>query len=292
MNSNKRRQGSLAQIVAGVASPLPTVEIKNFALAGEGLARVTMEITHNAGSRADNSLAIRSLEQKLEGRMTAVAGSFAVIDKGNYADRVSGIVAVTRQSIPATDIVLKDFRATASNMFMDEEQDMWVLRKTEAGGLLVKTTGIDDDMTLVSLLESHSSAGFRNSHEWGSVTASASALARAVEGGAFVSYVTPDNLIAHGYVVASVADTTDIVVLPVGSDATETVSRVAVTEIHDQTDFPAIEATPEDQLAEVVASARGEIDLAFLTEYYKKVFQRSPKFYQMFMSRLNAHQFY
>lgn len=292
MQANKRRQGSLSAIVAGVAASAPVVEIKSYALAGEGMARVTVEVTHNSASRADSSVVARALEQKLEGRMTAVCGSFSVIDKGQYADRISGIVSVTRQAIPATDINLKAFRATASNMFMDEEQDMWVLRKTEAGGLLVKTTGIDDDMTLVGLLESHSSAGFRNSHAFGQVTASASATADAVEGGQFVSFVGINNIVSHGYVVATDAGSDKIVVLATGDDETETISRVAVTEIHDVSNFPAFEPTADEKLAEVVASARGEIDLAFLTEYYKKVYQRSPQFYQAFLSRLNSHQFY
>ncbi len=292
MNSNKRHQGNLSAIVAGAMVSDPVVEIKNFALAGAGMARVTVEVTHNAASRADHSVAIRAVEQKLEGRMTAVAGSFNLIEAGKYADRITGVMAVTRQAMPATDANLKGFKATASNMFMDDEQDMWVLRKTEAGGLLVKTTGIDDDMTLVSLLESHSSAGFRNSPDFGRVQASATAIASAVEGGQFVSYVNLDNLVAHGFVVATAADSDDVVVLPVNGETEEVVNRAAVTEIHNQTDFPVVDATPEENLAEVVANARGEVDLPFLVEFYKKVYQRSPQFYSMFLSRLNSHQFF
>ncbi len=292
MNTNKRHQGNFNNIISSVAADAPVVEIKSFALAGAGLARVTVDVTHTAKSRADHALVAATIEHKLQDRMTAVAGSFAVLDKGNFTDRITGLVSVKREAMPATEDNLKGFRATASNMFMDDESEMWVLRKTEAGGLLVKTTGIDDDMTLVHLLESNSSAGFRNSSGYNTAVASAADLAQSVAGGMFVSYVNVDNMVAHGFVVATAADSDDVVVLPVVGDVEEVVKRAAITEVHAQDEFPQVEATKEEQVEEVVAAARGEIDLAFLLEFYKKVYARSPQFFSMFAQRANAHQFY
>ncbi len=290
MNSNKRHQGNLAAIVAGTMAAAPVVEIKNFALAGAGLARITVEVTHNTASRADHSVVASAIEARLDGRMTAVAGSFDILEQGQYTDRLSGIVSVKRQAVPVGDTCPAGFRAMASNMFMDDESDMWVLRKTEAGGLLVKTTGIDDDMTLVGLLEANCSAGFRNSPDYGRVTASSQALANSVEGGQYVSYVTIDNLISHGFVVASVADSDEVVVLPQSGEE-EIIKRAAVTEVHAQDDFPQVEPSAEEKVEEVVASARGEVDLSFLLEYYKKVFARSPAYFAAFAQRARSHQF-
>lgn len=293
--NNKRHQGNLDAITAGIRAQntqTPVVEIKNFAIAGDGMARVTVEVTHTAASRADHSLISKALEQKLAGRMQCVAGSFNLVDSGMYADRLSGVMSVTRMAIPATETAMKGMTCTASNMFMDDEKDMWVLRKTEAGGLLVKTTGIDDDMTLIGLLESNSSAGFQNTAEFGRVQASASALATSVEGGHFVSYVNLNNQVVHGFVVATDASSDKIVTMPINGKDVEIVSRVAVTEIHDQREFPQVEASAEDQQMEVVAAARGEIDLPFLAEFYKKVYARSPQFYAMFMDRVNQHAFF
>lgn len=292
MNSNKRRQGNLAAIVAGVMVASPVVEMQNFALAGAGMARVTVQITHTDKSRVDHALVAQAIEQKLEGRMTAIAGSFTTLESNRFTETITGIVSAKREVMAVTEANMKGFKATASNMFMDDESDMWVMRKTEAGGVLIKTTGIDDDMSLVSLLESHSSAGFRNSPDYGRVTASAHSLAESVQGGAFVSFVGPDNIIRHGYCVATDAESDLIAVLPVGASEVEATKRAAVTQVHDTSEFPQTKQTPEEEVAQVVASARGEVDLPFLAEFYKKEYQRSPAFYALFLERLNNHQFF
>lgn len=292
MNPNKRRHGNLAAIVAGVMVAAPVVEMQSFALAGAGMARVTVQVTHTDKSRSDHALVAQAIEQKLEGRMTAIAGSFTTLESNRFTETITGVVAAKREVMAVTEANMKGFKATASNMFMDDESDMWVMRKTEAGGVLIKTTGIDDDMTLVSLLESHSSAGFRNSPHFGRVTASAQAMAESVSGGTFVSYVGPDNVIRHGYCVATDAESDLIAVLPIGAAEIEPTKRAAVTQVHDTSEFPQTKQTPEEEVAQVVASARGEVDLPFLTEFYKKEYQRSPAFFALFLERLNNHQFF
>jgi hypothetical protein len=186
---------------------------------------------------------------------------------------------------------MNGFKAVASNMFMDDEKDMWVLRKTEAGGLLVKTTGIDDDMSLVGMLDAVASDGFRNSPEFGRMTAMASSIEHAVAGGDFVSYVNNDNRVVCGFVVASVEGTDEIVALPVGATEGETIKKAAVTEIHAQTDFPQHQPTGEEEAETVVAAARGAIDLNFILDYYKKVYARSPQYFDMLAQRFQSHQF-
>lgn len=279
---------------AGATANQPVVEIQSYALAGAGLARVMIEVTHNEASRNDSSVVASALRNRLDGKMEVVAGSFQTLEKGMFTERMTGMVAAVRQAIPVTEDSAKAFKAVASNMFMDDEKDMWVLRKTEAGQLFVKTTGIDDDMSLIGMLDACASSGFRNRPEFGRQVAQASAVANSVEGGQFVSYVNSDNIIANGFVVACVMgekDEEQIVVLPVGATEGETIQKAAVTEIHAMDDFPSMEQTGEDEVATVVAAARGGIDIQFLLDYYKKVFARSPKYYEMFAARIQSHQF-
>ena len=224
------RKHSLQTAIAGARSADPVVEIQNYAIAGDGRARVMIEVTHNEASRNDPTAIAAALKNRFAGKMEAVAGSFKSLEKGRYTERLIGVVAAVRQAIPYAE-GMNGFKAVASNMFMDDEKDMWVLRKTEAGGLLVKTTGIDDDMSLVGMLDACASAGFRNSPEYGRMTAMASSIEKSVQGGDFISYVNNDNQVVCGFVVAS-TDGDEIVALPVGATEGDTVKKAAVTEIH------------------------------------------------------------
>lgn len=284
------RKLSLNTAVASARSADPVIEVQNYAIAGDGRARVMIEVTHNDVSRKDSSVIASALKNVFDGKLEAVAGSFKSLEKGKYTERLIGVVAAVRQAIPFTE-GMNGFKAVASNMFMDDEKDMWVLRKTEAGGLLVKTTGIDDDMSLVRMLDATASDGFRNSPEYGRMAAVASSIEKAVEGGNFVSYVNNDNRVVCGYVVASVADSDEIVALPVGATEGETVKKAAVTEIHATNEFPEYTQSGEEEAATITAAARGAIDINFILDYYKKVFARSPQFYDAFAQRIQSHQF-
>lgn len=282
------RSNSLHAAIASTQKALPTVVLQSFAVAGAGLARVLVEVTHNAASRADPSLISQSLKQLVGGKLEAVAGSFVSLDKGSYTERIAGVMSVVREAIPVTPESTKLFRATASNMFMDDEKDMWVLRKTEAGQLYVKTTGIDDDMSLIGMLDACASAGFRNHPDHARMVAQCSALASAVEGGDFVTYVNFDNSLSCGFVVAGSNDES-VAILPIGADDVEQVNKAAVVTIHPQDEFPSMKQNGEEEAGTVVAAARGGIDINFLLDYYKKVYARSPKFYEQFAQRLQSH---
>jgi hypothetical protein len=287
---NSRSQGTMRAVIAGARTGEPVVEVKSYALAGAGMARVLVEVTHTEESRKDPSVIASAIRARLDNKMEAVAGSFTTVEKGSFVERITGIVSTIRKAIPVTEENMKGFRATAANMFMDEEKEMWALHKTQAGQILVQTTGIGDDMSLVNLLDSCSSAGFRNSPDYGRLSAMASATATQVQGGDFVSYVNFDNSIGLGFVVATAADTDDILVLPHGAEEAEAIKRAAVTQIHAQDEFPAHELTSEEQVEQVVASARG-VSVEDLLSFYKKVFARNAKFYDLFAARVRSHQF-
>lgn len=296
MRKNVKHSDSLRAIIsntlAASGAGAPVIEIKNFALAGDGLARIVCDVTHTSQSRANPQVFAAALTAKLENKMSAVAGSFHSMDKGQFTERLTGLVGVVRKAISCDGQTPSGFRALASNMFMDEEEDMWVLRKTEAGDILVKTTGIDDDLTLTSLLRRAScSASATPLSEVRAMVAQASSVADAVEGGDFVSYVTQDNLMGLGYVVASVMDEDTLVVLSASGDRDEVIKRAAVTQVHDQAEFPSVEETAEESVQTVVAAAKGGIDLDYLLGFYRKVYARSPQFYQMFAQRLKSHCF-
>lgn len=277
---------NLRGIVGRVASKAPTINILGYALAGDGMARVTAEITHTSESRADSNVVALALRDKLQGRMQAVAGSFATLEKDAFREVITGIVGCVRDIQPVTPD-LKGFRATAANMFMDDEKDMWVLRKTEAGQILVKTTGIDDDVSLVNLLDSVSTSSWQQSARHGAFAAHASsAQPSEVAGGDFVSYVG-FNQVCHGFVLAT-TDDGQALVLSQESDEPEAIKVAAVTQVHDQTNFPEVQVDMDT----AVASSRAGVGLSTLVNFYKKVYGHNSEFYKEFVARLQGHAFY
>lgn len=273
-------------VVANSSVAAPTVEMRAFKIAGDGKARVVADVYHTSESRANPALALAEIGKKLQNKMVAVAGTFESVDKGQFVERISGLVSVNKQCV-AVGQELKGFRAVASNMFIDEEHDMWVLRKTEAGDLMIKTTGVEDDVSIANLLQAVCSAGGKNL----SFSSLSSYKGVQVEGGDCVSYVAADNRLSLGFVVASVEGSDDLIVQSMEGTQPEVVQKEAVTEVHDVATFPEDNESPEEQVGAVVASARGAASVAEIAAYYKRVFARNAKFYAEFMKRFNQKRF-
>lgn len=286
---NSKYNSQIDAAVASVRTASPTVEIKSFAKAGPGLARVVVDVTHTSESRADKSMVATEIRKKLQGKLECVAGSFTTLEKGKFMDRITGVIGAVRESIAvngASD--MKGFRAMASNMFMDDEKDMWVLRKNDSGQLLVKATGIEDDLALVNLLDSVSSAGYRSGGDHARMTAQCSSTK--AQGGDFVSFVDVNNTIHSAFVVATVSGTEDLVVAQAEGEP-EVINQGAVIEIHDQEKFPVVEDTAEEKVEQAVASARGTSSVETIVEYYRKIYSSNPEFFKEFESRIRSHSY-
>ncbi len=287
---NAKYDSTIQKAVASVGSAEPTIELRSYSAAGTDLARVVIDVTHTQASRAEPQVVLDALGKKLQGRFQAVAGSFKSVERGAYTERLVGVVGRVREIIALGDNPdLKGFRAMASNMFMDEEKDMWQMKKTEAGSVLIKTSA-EDDVALLNLLEATASAGYRSSPEYGRLSAMCSALASQVQGGDYVSYVTADNTLSMGFVVAT-TDSDSAFVLPQDAENAEEVNLSAVTEIHDQSDFPEVKQTPEEIVEQEVAISSGRVSPEMLVNYYKKIFFMNPKFFAEFEKRIRGHQF-
>jgi hypothetical protein len=289
---SNRHQTSVSSVVeAHSRDKCPTISVLGYALAGEGLARVVVEVAHTRHSREDHNLVSQSMDRIFDNKLTAVCGSFKSIDKAPYTERLAGIVRVNTQAVPAQGA--QGFRSVSSNIFMDDEDKMWVLRKTEAGDILVKSTGIEDHASLRGLLDVVCSSGHSLSSEFRRAEQSISAMQQSVSGGDFVQYVSQHgNETKFGYVVAS-TDDGKLIVLP--SDGTveegEVVEPAAIVSVEDTAEAPEPEMSEQEQMDQAVSVSRGVIDLSTLLDYYKKVFARSGTYYQEFAKRVRAHSF-
>jgi len=290
--SNRHQQSVSSVVAQHAAVKHPTVKVLAYALAGEGLARVTAEVSHNRFSREDHNLVSESLSKLFENHLSPVTGSFQSIDKAPYTERISGVVRVNTQSVPMS--AAKDFRSVSSNIFMDDEDKMWVLRKTEAGDILVKNTGIEDHDSLRGLLDVVCGSGYSLSSEFRASISKVHGMQEQVAGGSYVQYVSQHGTeTKFGFVVASAEDDKLIVLPSDGSvEDGEVVDRQAVVAEYDTAEMPEPEMSEQEKMDTAVSTSRGVVGLSTLLDYYKKVFARSPKFYEEFARRAKGHSFF
>lgn len=287
------QQTSVSSVVRKHASVKnPTIKLLGYALAGDGLARVVIDVAHNRDSREDHSLISQSMADLFENKLVPVSCSFASIDKAPYTERIEGVVRVNTQVVPMANA--KGFRSVSSNIFMDEEDKMWVLRKTEAGEVLVKNTGIEDHESLRHLLDAACCSGYSLSSEYEKSTAQLTDMQRHVTGGSFIQYVSSTSgEAALGFVVASAEDD-KLLVLPHDAPAEsegEVVGREAVTKDFDTKQLPETELSEQEQMDVAVSTSRGVVDVSTLLDFYKKVFARNPAYYTEFAKRVRQHAF-
>lgn len=277
-------------LIGSLKTDLPTIEVKHYALAGSGLARIVANVFHTAASRANPALVLQAIRAKLDNKMAAVAGSFHSVEKGPVTEVLSGLVSVIRESKAIGEgSDMTGFKAYASNMFLDNEGDIWSLKKTEAGSILVRSSGIEDDESLIKVLKACCSSAVTRS-ESAAMTAHASAVVSKVEAGNYVSFVDSNDIIKQGFVVAT-TDEGQAVVLSSATAAEEVVPLETITQIHDQSEFPEVALNEQEQTNIAVATARGAVDLSMMLEYYKKIYSSDPKFYEMFAERIRAHSY-
>lgn len=291
MSSNRFQQSVSSVVAQHAQEKCPTVSVLGYSLAGEGLARVTVEVAHNQHSRENHSLVSESLSRIFDNKLAAVSGSFMSIDKAPYTERLSGVVRVNTQAVPMS--AQHGFRSVSANIFMDDEDKMWVLRTTDAGDILVKSTGIEDHDSLRGLLNVVCSSGHSLSSEFRQTELSVSTMQQDITGGDFVQYVSVhSNETKFGYVVAS-TDDGKLIVLPSDESAEEgeVIDTAALVKKEDVEDAPEPEMSEQEKMDAAVSVSRGVIDMSTLLDYYKKVFSRSGTYYSEFAKRVRAHSF-
>lgn len=269
---------------------LPVIDLKHFAVAGSGLARIVANVVHTDASRQNPELVTQAIAKKFENQLQAVAGSIHVVDSGPLTDTITGVLGVQRETIAVNGSDnLKGFKAVASNMYLDDEDRMWTLNTTAAGNLLVRANGVEDDAALLNMLSAVASAA-QTSTESVNLRAVASSVRQSLAAGQYVSYVNVNNVLAHGYIVAMAGDETALVLAP-GQEEAETINVNAVVASHEISDEVLLDLDEDEKTQIAIASARGAVPIEAMVDYYRRVFIRSPEYFQQFEQRLRGHAF-
>lgn len=258
----------------------------------EGYARITASVAHTSASRNDHSLVMKALSDLAGSKVRPVEGSFHALASSSVGDTITGIVTSNPETV-AYDDADTQFKAVAGNMFMDEEEQLWALRTTEAGDLLVKSRGKEDADIISDLMSSLSSS------DVGTLAFEATAssnrdvgVRNSIEGGDFISFVNPQTeQVEFGAVVASVlnnqgSELNQLIVQ--ASDSTKQpvqIDRALALGVFDDVEYNDEGLVDENT---VEASAH---TLDFIASYYQRVFQRDPSYFEKFMSRWMNHAF-
>lgn len=294
MASLKNARSAVDNLVADLKKEqTASVIVQSAEELNDGFARVVATVTHANGSRTSKPAMIEALRKKFDNKLFPVEGSFRSLSSNPISDTVVGILSVAPQAISYTEN-MDGFKILAGNMFMDEEEHLWALKKTEAGEILVKSFGKDDAEVVSGLLESVCSSGFAAAYESTSAVQQTDAMLREIQGGDFITYVDPHSgQVSFGAVVATVHnengdDTGNLYVADKDAGPAQVLNRKMVLASWDANGIELPEVDMGQEIATHEATAKSAEEIA---AYYQKVFQKDPSYFQKFMERWNSHAF-
>jgi len=282
MSTFQHTRNSVTAAIQNLASQGPVLHVQRVTPIGSNFARVLGTIS--AKATPDQ---IAGAIRKLSSKLTPIAGSFQAVASNGVTQSIEGIVGVIEERIVLSDNNREQFSAIASNMYMDEEERLWSLKKTEAGDILIKSHAGDDLEVMNSLMAcvASSDVGYQESIPASNDLAGQRAT---VEGGDLITYVSPvAGRTVLGFAVASAIneDGSEAGLVVVDrEDRVEQIDRNLVI-----ASFQDVEI---DETEELVAVAAGNFSMEMIKDYYRRMFIRRPEYFEKFWSRYSSHAFF
>lgn len=225
--------------------------------------------------------------RKVSNKLTPAVGSFAAIASNGVTTSVEGIVGVIEERIVLSDENRANFESLSSNMYMDNEERLWSLKKTDAGDILIKSHAGDDMevMTALQACVASTSVGYQEAEP----AANQMATARSqIVGGDLVAFISESGNLNMAFVVSDVRgeDGADKGLMTV--DRQHNIEHINRHMVVASVNGSQIEM---DDTAEMEAVAAGNFSMEFIADYYRKVFLRSPEYFEKFWARFKSHNF-
>jgi len=246
-----------------------------------------MRIVAVASAGATKEQVFNGIRQQFKG-ITPIHGSFVSLAAEPTLHHFEGIVGVVSERVVVTDQNRENYQAVAANMYMDQSENLWTLRKTATGEVMVKSVCADDSLVMKQLLAcaTHDHNDFNNKN----LHLQSSQDRAMVEGGDLIVYVSQQSAdLQMAFACASIdhedgSPTPEIfVVRPNGQ--TETIHREMIVVTAGAVDLDEEEA--KDSVA--VASAA---DTDRFASFYSRVYARRPAYFDEFMTRVRSHVFF
>jgi hypothetical protein len=273
-----------------LATKQPVVQILGYTPVGNGLAKIEAQVVHTSESRDNHSLVGSALRSLFSNKAKPIDNTFMSVSSAGLHETITGFVQANLECVALDEEKTPSgFRSISANLYMDAEENMWTLKKNANGNLLVKSTGMESDSALLSLIDQVCRGQLSVSS--GSVVRAAKArdTMASLSGGDFVHYVNEGK--AHcGYIVATDDEQNKaIVVNASGEDSV--IDKAAVITKLDDSDAPTPEQTKEQEMQTSISAARGVTSVQTLLDYYKYLFRYAPEYYALREKQIKEHAF-
>lgn len=278
--SIQQARGAVATVLNSLGTDKKMYVVAASVIEGTQVTRIFGRLDKRAGNTLPAAEASAVIARSLGDKVVPVADSFVVLASDAVSDLVTGLVCPKRISRPFSPE--EGMRVMAGNMYMDNEQHLWKLHKTEAGDILVRSEvdNVDEVRAIMASLCSSVTTHFAIQNEK-EVQQYNDSLA-AVAGGQDILFVDPENFTVTAGTVMAVIDDVPNSVAVAGAFGSCAISRDLIV---CATNFEGLEDA-EAQEQEANASS---FDIAQITDYYSKLFQRRPEYFDQFMARWRAH---
>lgn len=277
--AHSKTRNTVNAALAGLAASGPVLNVHSVTPVGSKFARVLGTIVASATPEQ-----ISAAVKKLGGKLSPVPNSFAALSSNGITQSIEGIVGVIEERIVLDESNAANFQAVAStNMYMDSEERLWSANKTDAGTVLIKSHA-GDDMEIMNQLMACVASSHVAVQEAEPVSRQLRNQRAAIIGGDLINFVSESSgRVTMGFVVSDLkgedgSDRGLYVVDQLGNHGQ--LNRELVTAAIASSEIEYDDTEP------LVAVAAGNYSLEMMIEYYRKMFVRSPEYFEKFRQRL------
>jgi hypothetical protein len=272
---------SVTAAIKGLQAQGPSFSIQSVTPINKQFARITGTIV----AKATGDQVMNAVRNATGSKIIPIKGTFQAIASNSITKSVEGIVGILEQRVVLSDNNRDAYKAVAANMYMDSEEHLWSLRKTDAGDILIKSHA-SDDLEVMNHLMTCVASNAVGSMEALPASGNLNLERAGIEGGDLVSYVNEEGCVDMAFVVASVDDgVSDQGLVVVNRDNNiNHIDRNLVVAAIASADIEA------DDTAELEAVAAGNYSMEFIADYYRKMFMRRPDYFAKFWERFMNHK--
>ena len=274
---------------------MQTLKIRDYEIVNGDHVLVTASVHHSRGESVDAKQAMVQMHNETQGKLSAVAGSFVVLNDEPVRKVIQGMMALSHAALPVTDNMEElGFRSLSKNMFLDDQERIWNVEETESGRIAVRSNTVDNPEELAGLLAQCSVPISKGSDPqyFSALASSSSTVANHPKSGDYVSFVDAGRT-QFGFVISpefesdsSASYTGNLSVLASDAEKPVTISDKQVVGNMGFVDYP----EPEQEASAAVGNV-GKTQVQQLVDYYRRVYSYAPKYFAELQKRIRQHVF-
>lgn len=266
--------------------------IRDYTVVNDKAVAVTAIINlqnHSPLEKVNQQEVLQALSAATGHKMQAIAGTFALRDKGNDRHVVTGFMGLSSGviSIPEGKSVEEatGFQSFSANMFLDDEENLWEL-STSGGRNLIRSHTENSMNELETLMASFSSQSFSSLSNYDKQATSAHRADQLqVAGGDMITFMCSESgHVDSALVVAAIDEEQLLCVSSTGAFQIERSEVVASA--------AEVVASSEIQHPEMVATASfGQTEISKLTDYYTKLYGHNTEYLEKVIGVIKQHAY-